>query len=288
MNSKIKDFLISISIVFTFTTILTLFLNYILISNFGLNKDNFILIVLPLVLFSLTLFLALSKSILEPLFKSDANLQKTVKQTLHELNIPVSTIILNTQMLERKIEDEKALKRLQRIKKASNDLLKLYEQMEYSIKKEIDNIDKDEFFLYEVVNSSIDKFEDIKRNIQIKNSISKNLIIKTDKNGFCKVIDNLLSNAIKYNDIDGYIKIGLKENTILYIENSGHTIDTKHLFDVFDRFFQEDSSKNGFGLGLSIVKEFCDKNKIAINIIPLEKGTRFELNLKRQLQSSLN
>lgn len=135
MNSKIKDFLISISIVFTFTTILTLFLNYILISNFGLNKDNFILIVLPLVLFSLTLFLALSKSILEPLFKSDANLQKTVKQTLHELNIPVSTIILNTQMLERKIEDEKALKRLQRIKKASNDLLKLYEQMEYSIKK---------------------------------------------------------------------------------------------------------------------------------------------------------
>ncbi|AXH09865.1 histidine kinase [Malaciobacter halophilus] len=288
MNSKIKDFLISISIVFTFTTILTLFLNYILISNFGLNKDNFILIVLPLVLFSLTLFLALSKSILEPLFKSDANLQKTVKQTLHELNIPVSTIILNTQMLERKIEDEKALKRLQRIKKASNDLLKLYEQMEYSIKKEIDNIDKDEFFLYEVVNSSIDKFEDIKRNIQIKNSISKNLIIKTDKNGFCKVIDNLLSNAIKYNDIDGYIKIGLKENTILYIENSGHTIDTKHLFDVFDRFFQEDSSKNGFGLGLSIVKEFCDKNKIAINIIPLEKGTRFELNLKRQLQGSLN
>lgn len=288
MNSKIKDFLISISIVFTFTTILTLFLNYILISNFGLNKDNFILIVLPLVLFSLTLFLALSKSILEPLFKSDANLQKTVKQTLHELNIPVSTIILNTQMLERKIEDEKALKRLQRIKKASNDLLKLYEQMEYSIKKEIDNIDKDEFFLYEVVNSSIDKFEDIKRNIEIKNSISKNLIIKTDKNGFCKVIDNLLSNAIKYNDIDGYIKIGLKENTILYIENSGHTIDTKHLFDVFDRFFQEDSSKNGFGLGLSIVKEFCDKNKIAINIIPLEKGTRFELNLKRQLQGSLN
>lgn len=114
------------------------------------------------------------------------------------------------------------------------------------------------------------------------------MIIKTDKNGFCKVIDNLLSNAIKYNDIDGYIKIGLKENTILYIENSGHTIDTKHLFDVFDRFFQEDSSKNGFGLGLSIVKEFCDKNKIAINIIPLEKGTRFELNLKRQLQGSLN
>ncbi|PPK62861.1 HAMP domain-containing sensor histidine kinase [Malaciobacter marinus] len=280
MNSKTKDFLISISIVFTFTTILTLFMNYILISYFGLNKDNFIIIVLPLLVCSLVLFLALSKSILEPLFKSDENLQKTVKKTLHELNIPVSTIMLNTQMLERKITDEKALKRLERIKKASSDLLKLYEDMEYSIKKEIDNVDKDTLFLYEIVNNSIDKFEDIKKDIKIENCIDKDLLIKTDKNGFCKVIDNLLSNAIKYNKTDGYVKIGLKENTILFIENSGNTIDTKYLFDVFDTFFQEDSSKKGFGLGLSIVKEFCDKNKIAINIIPLEDGSRFELNLK--------
>jgi len=280
LNSKTKDFLISISIVFTFTTILTLFMNYILISYFGLNKDNFIIIVLPLLVCSLVLFLALSKSILEPLFKSDENLQKTVKKTLHELNIPVSTIMLNTQMLERKITDEKALKRLERIKKASSDLLKLYEDMEYSIKKEIDNVDKDTLFLYEIVNNSIDKFEDIKKDIKIENCIDKDLLIKTDKNGFCKVIDNLLSNAIKYNKTDGYVKIGLKENTILFIENSGNTIDTKYLFDVFDTFFQEDSSKKGFGLGLSIVKEFCDKNKIAINIIPLEDGSRFELNLK--------
>jgi signal transduction histidine kinase len=255
-------------------------MNYILISYFGLNKDNFIIIVLPLLVCSLVLFLALSKSILEPLFKSDENLQKTVKKTLHELNIPVSTIMLNTQMLERKITDEKALKRLERIKKASSDLLKLYEDMEYSIKKEMDNVDKDTLFLYEIVNNSIDKFEDIKKDIKIENCIDKDLLIKTDKNGFCKVIDNLLSNAIKYNKTDGYVKIGLKENTILFIENSGNTIDTKYLFDVFDTFFQEDSSKKGFGLGLSIVKEFCDKNKIAINIIPLKDGSRFELNLK--------
>jgi len=288
LNSKIKDFLISISIVFTFTTILTLFMNYILISYFGLNKDNFIIIVLPLLVCSLVLFLALSKSILEPLFKSDENLQKTVKKTLHELNIPVSTIMLNTQMLERKITDEKALKRLERIKKASSDLLKLYEDMEYSIKKEIDNVDKDTFFLYEVVNNSIDKFEDMKKDIRIENNIDKELLLKTDKNGFYKVIDNLLSNAIKYNKSEGYVKIGLKENTILFIENSGNTIDTKYLFDVFDTFFQEDSSKKGFGLGLSIVKEFCDKNKIAINIIPLKDGSRFELNLKKHFFNSLS
>ncbi|RXK00954.1 histidine kinase [Arcobacter sp. CECT 8986] len=285
MNSKVKDFLISLSIIFVFVTILVLFLNYVLITYFGLNKDNFLIIILPLVVFALFLFLILSKSILNPLFKSDENLSKTVKETIHELNIPVSTIMLNTQMLQRKITDEKALKRLERIKKASDDLLKLYEDMEYSIKKEIDHIENDSFHLNEIVDNSLDKVEDIRQsqNISINKELNTNIVIKSDKNGFAKVIDNLLSNAIKYNKKNGYINIGIENSSILYIQNSGKSIDTKHLFYLFDRFFQEDSSQNGFGLGLSIVKEFCDKNKIAINIIPLKDATRVELNLKKQL-----
>ena len=67
---------------------------------------------------------------------------------------------------------------------------------------------------------------------------------------------------------------------IFSIYNSGEQIDTKNLFIVFDKYFQEDSSKDGFGLGLAMVKEFCDKNKIAINIDTLENGNRFNLNLK--------
>ena len=35
-----------------------------------------------------------------------------------------------------------------------------------------------------------------------------------------------------------------------------------------------------FGLGLAMVKEFCDKNKISINIDTLENGNQFNLNLK--------
>ncbi|MFY9074125.1 ATP-binding protein [Malaciobacter mytili] len=283
MNSKIKDFLISQSIIFIFTLVLILFLNYVFISYFGLNQENFIFIIVPLVIFGLILYLFLSKPIFQPLFKSDENLQKTVKETLHELNIPVSTILLNTQMLQRKIEDEKALQRLQRIQKASKDLLKLYEEMEYSIKKEIDNIDKKEFYLDEIVQNSLEKFEDIKKDIEIQKAIKSNVLINSDINGFIKVIDNLLSNAIKYNKEKGFVKIEFKDS-ILSFENSGKTIDTKYLFDVFDRYFQEDSSTNGFGLGLNIVKEFCDKHKITINIIPLKDGTKIELNLKKVLK----
>jgi signal transduction histidine kinase len=282
LNSKKKDFLISISVIFTFTLVIILYLNYFFISRFGLNQENFIYIIIPLIILGLAIFLSFSISILKPLFKSDEKLEQSIKETIHELNIPVSTIKMNTQLLEKTIKDEKSLKRLDRIKQASNNLLKLYENMEYNIKKEIDKIDKQEFYLDEIISSSCEKFDDIKNDTKILVNIPPTLI-KTDLNGFEKTIDNLISNAIKYNIKENpLVEINYKDG-ILSIYNTGEIIDTKNLFIIFDKYFQENPSKDGFGLGLSIVKEFCDKNKIIINIDTLESGNRFNLNLKNIL-----
>jgi signal transduction histidine kinase len=279
LNSKKREFLISISIIFTFTLIIVLFLNYFFIARFGLNQENFIYVIMPLVLVGLGIFLSFSISVLKPLFKSDEKLELSIKETIHELNIPVSTIKMNTQLLEKTITDEKSLKRLERIKQASNNLLKLYENMEYNIKKEIDKIDKHDFYLDEIIFKSCDKFDDIKKDTKIVVKIP-NILILSDINGFEKTMDNLISNAIKYNIKENPIVEISYKSPILSIFNTGEQIDTKNLFIVFDKYFQEDSSKDGFGLGLAMVKEFCDKNKIAINIDTLEKGNRFNLNLK--------
>ncbi len=279
MNSKKKEFLISISIIFTFSLIIILYLNYFFISLFGLNQENFVYIIMPLVIVGLIIFLSFSMTVLKPLFKSDEKLELSIKETIHELNIPVSTIKMNTQLLEKTITDEKSLKRLERIKQASNNLLKLYENMEYNIKKEIDKIDKQEIYLDDLVKNCVEKFYDIKKDVKISMDIPK-INIFTDLNGFEKTIDNLISNAIKYNVKDNpLVEISYK-NSILSIFNTGEQIDTKNLFIVFDKYFQEDTTKDGFGLGLAMVKEFCDKNKISINIDTTELGNQFNLNLK--------
>ena len=223
--------------------------------------------------------MSFSISILKPLFKSDEKLPQSIKETIHELNIPVSTIKMNAQLLQKTISDEKSLKRLDRINQASNNLLKLYENMEYNIKKEIDKIDKQEFYLDEIIASYCEKFDDIKKNTIITTNVA-NIKLFTDLNGFEKTIDNLISNAIKHNIKENpLINIEYK-NQILSVYNTGEKIDTKNLFIVFDKYFQEDSSKDGFGLGLAMVKEFCDKNKITINIDTFENGNSFNLNLK--------
>lgn len=285
MNSKKRDFLISVSLVFTFTILIILGINFALISFFGINKESFIYFTIVLIFLALIIFLSFTTSILKPLFQSDDNLQKKLKETIHELNIPVSTIKMNAQLLEKNISDEKSLNRLNRIKQATNNLLKLYEDMEYNIKKQIDKIEKQECFLDEIITDSIEKFEDIKENIIITSTLP-HIRLLTDVNGFEKVIDNLLSNAIKYNSKKEPIVNISYEKNILSVFNKGEKIDTKNLFIIFDRYYQTDSSNHGFGIGLNIVKEFCDKNKITIKIDTTDKGNVFMLNLEKILPNN--
>jgi len=281
LSSKKRNFLISNAIVIAFITIFTLILNHYLVNFFGFTQDNFVVITLFLILFAVILNGFLIQPLLEPLFKGESNLEKKVKETLHELNIPASTIQINAQMLEKSLHDEKNLKRVQRIKEATLALLNLYNQMEYEIKKEIDKIDYSDVSLNEIIQESLHKFEDIKKNITVELNIPY-VTLHTDKNGFQKVIDNLLSNAIKYNQNNGVIQLEFKNN-ILSIFNSGKAIETQNLFLIFEQYYQEDSKKKGFGLGLTIVKEFCDKHTIEIKIDSNQKGTTFFLNLSNIL-----
>ncbi|NQY95139.1 MAG: HAMP domain-containing histidine kinase [Campylobacteraceae bacterium] len=277
MNSKRKNYIIVNLIVLVFTLILIISLNYLFLVNFKFSKELFIIMNFPILLLGIIVYLYLSDTLLEPLFQAEKNLQKTLKETLHELNIPASTIQINTQMLKKTIKDEKNLKRLNRITQATQDLLSLYEQMEYDIKRQLDKVDSQEFFLDLTIQNSIKKFQDLKSNINIKSEVGTIKII-SDKNAFIKVIDNLISNAIKYNVKNGLIHITFSNNH-LSIYNTGKSIDTKNIFIIFDEYYQEDSSSDGFGLGLNIVKDFCDKNKISIKINAEDKGTKIILDL---------
>jgi signal transduction histidine kinase len=240
-------------------------------------------IVVPLVVgflfLSVGLYIFLTKPLIHSLFKSDKKFKSIIKETIHELNTPVATIQINTQMLLKKQTDPKNIQRLQKIQKSCNNLIDLYKQMEYDMKKNIDIISAERFDLKTIVDIAIANFDDIKQNITIENQIKNNIYITTDKNGFIKMLNNLISNSIKYNKPNGYVKIDFKDN-ILNIIDSGCGIDSKNLFKVFDKYYQQDNSNDGIGLGLNIVKEFCDKNKIKINIQSTPtKGTIVSLDV---------
>ena len=279
MNSKQRDFKISNIIVVVFTILIVLILNSFLTQQFGFNQDNFLLVTLALLICGGLFYHFLSKQLLDSLFQSDESIQNHIKETLHELNTPVATIQMNTKILQKKEKDDKNIARLNRIEQSCENLLNLYNQMEYNIKEQIDKVNIELFDIDDVILKSIDKFNDIKNDITIEYTKST-LLVNTDKNGFEKVIDNLILNAIKYNKQNGKITISL-ENKILKISDTGIGIDTKSLFHIFDKYYQENSLSNGVGLGLNIIKAYCDRYKIDIKIDSKKDiGTTFNLDLK--------
>ena len=139
-------------------------------------------------------------------------------------------------------------------------------------------MDKEPFDLQEIIEKSIHKVSDIRGDIQIENLLPSQAIY-ADKKGFERMIDNLLSNAIKYNKPKGFVSFTLHK-THLYIQDSGKGIDTKNLFIIFDKSYQENPTTKGYGIGLSIVKSYCDKEKITIKIeTQKDKGTTIMLDL---------
>ena len=231
-----------------------------------------------IIMIALGLHYFLSTSLLEHYQQREENLQKMIDETLHELNTPIATIQANLSMLKKSNTDPKNLKRLLRIEHASDNLTSLYESIEHSIKSDISLVEKEVFDIQELIDSCITKVSDIQGDIIIENKLNKKLIY-IDKKGFKRTIDNILHNAIKYNKKDGFVKFYMQRNQ-LYIQDSGQGIDTKNLFIIFEKSFQENPATNGYGLGLGIVKSFCDKEKIEVKIdtIPLI-GTTIMMDL---------
>ena len=215
-------------------------------------------------------------------FQTSRFLDALLKDTLHELNIPLSVIKANLQLLRAHEKDEKKQKRLERISLASDDLYALYQEVDYYIKKERKANVKEAFFLDEAIHSVLQNYEDIASSTLISCEVL-HVKILADKRGFMKVISNLLNNAIKYNRDHNPITI-IQRGNALVVKDEGIGIGEAELFLIFNRYFQADVTQEGYGIGLSLVKAYCDHFKVSLSINSAkDKGTEVILDLSNLL-----
>ena len=264
------------------STILYLFVSLVLlVALYGfLHKQVDVIIPsLLIMLVSLILLFMLNSHILKQKFEVDENVLHLTKEILHELAIPLSTIQANSLLLKRTLkEDEKSLKRLQRIEDSSKRLERLYGELIYSIKKEIKTVERENVALELLVEERVNTMKMLHRNPFLLELEPQNVLV--DKIGFEKMFDNLLTNAMKYSAKESLITVKLKDS-ILSVQDRGVGMDEMELLSIYERYFQLDNSKQGEGIGLALVKAYCDDEKIKIDIeSKKEKGTKVDLNLR--------
>lgn len=206
-----------------------------------------------------------------------------LKKIIHEMNTPLSIISLNIDNLESNLGHKEEF---ETIKASVKSLSSIYNDLYYLSKKEKRVSQMSDINLMRFLSSRLAFFDEMAnvKNIDMSLDIHKEFDISMDSYELERVIDNTLSNAIKYSFEDSNIDIILEITDDIYkleIKNEGIQIaDTKAIFNAY---YQQKDKNVGFGLGLNIVKEICDKYEIEILVTSQNNQTSFTYIFPRNL-----
>lgn len=204
------------------------------------------------------------------------------KDVMHELKTPLGIMQLNLDMLKL---SHPTTKPITRSMSALKTLSTIYDDMEYLIKYKTIQFTKESIDFSFFVHERVEYFLDLanSKNIDFENQIDENIHIFFNRMELQRIIDNTISNAIKYSNPNSTIKINLSiEEPYINFTVLDHGIGIKDTKEIFIRYYRGDLIKGGFGIGLSIVKDICDKHKIKINVTSqYGNGSTFTYNFKK-------
>jgi len=218
----------------------------------------------------------LLKNFSKPFAKINQQLDNFIKDSMHEINTPLSIINLNADLFANKHGDNKYLRRM---KAASKTLATIYNDMDYLIKQGRVEHKHQEIDMGLFIQNRVDYFQEIAnlKDIVLEVDVEDEVYYDFSKTKLQRIVDNTISNAIKYSNNKAHVYIGLmqeNEKIMFKVEDNGVGIDD--IDKIFSRYYREDSAKGGFGIGLNIVKQIIDEEGISLNVSSvLGKGTTF-------------
>lgn len=221
----------------------------------------------------------------------------------HEIRTPLTLINAPLQQLlhrQHNPETHAALLMIHRnVKRLLNQVNQLldFRRME----KGFAEVHLSSFSLEALIHEILPSFEALGK----QKSIEMNLILKgagfinADRNLMATVIYNLISNSLKFTPENGKLTLEIEDSSDVNnngerlavgdwvwfrVSDTGPGIPEEEMHNVFQRFYQLNKNENehlaGSGIGLSIVKEFVEKNGGTVVVYNLpEKGCCFEVKL---------
>ena len=204
-----------------------------------------------------------------------------LRHAVHETNTPLSVIMSNIELFEMQYGKNPYLST---IEVALKNIFNIYDDLSYLVKKDQVTYPKKNLDIIDFIRSRIDFFRQSAKQIgsEIKFYGDKtSLFLNINETKLQRIIDNNLTNAIKYTEENSNIYITLKqeyENYALTISSCSQYIQYPQ--KVFKEYYREESTKKGFGLGLSLVKRVCDEENIKITIESNEYFTSFRYLFK--------
>jgi len=228
--------------------------------------------------------------------KSDRLKSDFLAQMSHEIRTPINTIMNYTSLLKMEFENQVSEDNSGSFKSIQNAAIRLLRTIDLIL-----NISDLEAGTYDpkfekknladqIIIPVLNEFKQAAglKNISISFSNNTNQPSETilDSYTVSQTIANLIDNSIKYTNT-GEVILSLDKNLQYYylsIKDTGVGISKEYLPSLFEKFSQEEAGYTrryeGSGLGLTLVKKYCDINGIKISVKSKKsKGTIFLLEI---------
>jgi len=198
-----------------------------------------------------------------------------VKNAIHEINTPLSIILMNIDLYNLKYDKNPYLLKIEAAVKVLDNI---YEDLAYVVKKDRVVYTQSMIHFSLFLQERVAYFEDVAEGnkLSITCEISPDVFIVFNETELQRVCDNNISNAIKYSFENKPLHVRLyeKDKRIVFeVQNCGEKIVAAD--KLFDRYYREDKARGGFGLGLNIVKEICEAHDVAIEVLSSDEYTLF-------------
>ena len=227
----------------------------------------------------------------EELKKVNAELDRFVYSTSHDLRAPLASISGLINITRTETDEKLRLKYLGLMEKSINKLDNFIKDIiGYSRNSRMD-IGKDEIDFQQIID---DAFDSLTLHIGDK-KIEKRVSIRTERPFYSDstrlgiIFSNIISNAIRYSDPEKkipFIDINIEvreDGALINIKDNGIGIEQKFLSKIFEMFYRATQKSNGSGIGLYIVKEAIEKLKGEISVdSTFGMGTTFCMLLPHQ------
>ena len=213
----------------------------------------------------------LGRLFLQPVREQIESLDKFISDTTHELNTPISAILMTIQSLKN-VEPKK----MKRLEASAKRLSTMYGSLTYRLEGGVEP--SEELCLAAIVEERVEFIKELidSKRLGIVLDLEPTKI-NMPKRSVHRLIDNLISNAIKYSDVGDTISVSVKNN-VLSVKDTGIGIDEKMQEDIFRRYYRAGDERGGFGIGLSIVLSICKKYKIKLGLeSKKDEGSTFKL-----------
>lgn len=214
----------------------------------------------------------------------------------HEIRTPLNALLsfseyINYELknIEHNSEIEESLKGIesagQRIIRTIDSIINMSELQSGTY----DNTARNMNLKQEVLDKVYNEFKSLARNRNINFVYESKLIVEnilSDSYALNQILNNLVDNAIKFTN-EGEVKLIAFNDAnyiIVQVSDTGIGIDEKYLAELFTVFSQAEKGYSrrydGNGLGLALVKGYCDLNNILIDVkSKLNVGTTITLKM---------